>query len=127
MSGQKLMIVDDEPEVLELLGKRLTDSGYDIITASLGEEAVRKAIKETPDLILLDIVLPDFDGSEVVQQIRNRMQTERKIPVIFLSGIVSADGKEELPEVTVGGLDYPALPKPISYNRLLMEIEKMLP
>ena len=126
MQGKKILIVDDEPEVLEILERKLKLEGFEVFTASSGQLAVDRAVKEQPDLILLDIVLPDIDGSEVVQRIRMHPFVEKKIPVLFLSGIVTGEERNKYMELTVGGQSYPALPKPVTVGDLLDGIRNLL-
>ncbi len=126
MKGKKILIVDDEPDVLNVLEKKLGIEGFEIIKADCGQTAIEKAAQEHPDMILLDIVLPDFDGSEVVQRIRTHPFLDKNIPILFLSGIVTGDTKEGL-EVTVGGQTYPALPKPVTIGELLKSIKRLFP
>jgi len=125
MPQKKIFIVDDEVEVLEALSKRLKDDGYEPVTATSGREAVRKVQAMMPDLILMDIVLPDIDGSEAVRLIQQDPKT-RSIPIVFLSGIVSNEDKEQKPEVKVGGWNYPAIGKPFPYEALLKIIKANL-
>jgi DNA-binding response OmpR family regulator len=127
MAGRKILVVDDEAEVLDVLSRKLTMEGFQVVTAGLGQVAVEKALSEDPDLIILDIVLPDFDGSEVIQRIRSNPYIEKRIPVLFLSGILTEEERGKYSELTVGGVSYPALPKPISVAELLRAIQKYLP
>ncbi len=127
MQGKKILIVDDDPEVLEILERKLKLEGFEVVTAAEGQVAVERAVKERPDLILLDIVLPDIDGSEVVQRILAHPFIERKIPVLFLSGIVTGEERNKYMELTVGGQTYPALPKPVTITDLLQGIRGLLP
>jgi len=121
MERKKILIVDDEEEVLLLLEKYLVREGYDVITAATGREAVIKARSLSPHLILMDIVLPDIDGPEVVKKLQEKHETS-KIPVIFLSGIVSKEeGKE--PDIKVGNDEYDAMGKPFLVKDLLKKIE----
>lgn len=127
MQGKKILIVDDDSEVLEILERKLKLEGFEVFTATSGQAAVDRTVKEQPDLILLDIVLPDIDGSEVVQRIRAHPFIEKKIPVLFLSGIVTGEERDKYMELTVGGQSYPALPKPITIGDLLTGIRNLLP
>ena len=82
--------MDDEPTILELLSGSLRFAGFDVVTATTGADALRAAAAGRPDLILLDVMMPDGDGFEVVRRIR---AGGRQIPVIFLtarSGVCSA-------------------------------------
>ena len=92
---KKILIVDDEVDVLEVLGKRLVNAGYQIVKAQSGSEAIEKAKKELPDLIVLDIVMEDMDGGEVARIIKEDKATEH-IPVIFLTCLYTKkDEKQE--------------------------------
>ena len=127
MQAQKILIVDDEPEVLEILERKLKLEGFEVFTAASGQTALDRTVKELPDLILMDIVLPDIDGSEVVQRIRAHPFIVKKIPVLFLSGIVTGEEQNKYMELTVGGQSYPALPKPVTIGDLLEGIRNLLP
>ena len=124
MSGTKILIVDDEEEVLNLLYRRLSVLGYQVIKATRGREAMTKVKVYAPHIILMDIVLPDIHGSEVVKLLKEDPQTNQ-IPVIFLSGIVSKDPETQESTVRVGEKEYPAIPKPFTLDELLIEIRKV--
>lgn len=81
---KKVLIVDDEPDVLEVLSKRLINAGYQVIKASSGEEAIVKARAELPNLVVLDIIMPDMDGGKVAEALREYEAT-KNIPVIYLT------------------------------------------
>lgn len=118
--SKKILIVDDEKDIVELLEFNLETEGYKTITAFDGEEAIKKAITSTPDLILLDIMLPKKDGLEVLRELRTSAVT-RNIPVIFLT----AKGSEidEVIGLELGADDY--IIKPISIRKLLARIKKV--
>ena len=125
MANAKILIVDDEEEVLSLLYKRLSALGYQVIRATRGNEAVTKTKVYAPHLILMDIVLPDIHGSEVVRILKDDPLTDQ-IPVIFLSGIVSKDPGTQDSVVKIGNKEYPAIPKPFVFEELLREIKKFI-
>ena len=125
MGNRKILIVDDEEEILVFLEKRLAASGYQVVKASSGKEAFLKAKAYSPDLILLDIVLPDIDGADVAKLILEDPSV-KAIPIIFMSGIVSKEDSETKPKVTVGGYRYSVIPKPFDYEELLTEIGKII-
>lgn len=81
---KKILIVDDEPDVLEVLGKRLLGAGYQVIKAQSGQEAITKARNELPNLIVLDIIMPDMDGGHVANVLKEDEST-KDIPVVFLT------------------------------------------
>lgn len=126
MAGAKILIVDDEEEVVNLLYKKFTELGFQVIEARRGKEALAKARVYSPHLILMDIVLPDIHGSEVVKSLRQDHSTAQ-IPVIFLSGIVTKDPGSQETTVNVGSEEFPALPKPFTFEELLTEIRKVVP
>ncbi len=121
---KKILVADDDPEVLELVEKRLRSDGYQVIKAAAGREAIEKIKIHQPHLILMDIVLPDIDGSEVIKTIKADPLLQ-SIPVIFLSGIITQNDEAKL-EVKVDGRLFPAIPKPCNFERLLEEMRKIL-
>jgi len=102
MSDKKILIVDDEPINIHLLSS-LLDPPYSILFATNGNDAVTRAIKQSPDLILLDIILPDISGYKVCKQLKENIQTSN-IPVIFLSAL-DADQSVNL-GLELGAVDY---------------------
>jgi len=80
----KIMVVDDEPDVLEVVKLILESDGYQVVTASSGQEALNIIEKEKPDLVLLDIIMPRMDGWEVFSRIKSNPRTH-SIPVIMLT------------------------------------------
>lgn len=126
MSDKKILVVDDEEELLELIDKSLSAEGYDVATAATAEEAMNKARTLAPDLILIDIVLPDMEGPEAIRILSEDPRTD-KIPAIFLSGIITREKKDEAAtEVRVGGRLYKALSKPFSTAELMVEVRKAI-
>ena len=91
---RKILIVDDEKNIVDIIAFNLKKEGYTVITAADGEEGVQKAMEENPDLILLDIMMPKMDGYEVCKKIREKKNT----PIIMLTAALwcqRADGKGE--------------------------------
>ena len=126
MPDKKILVVDDEEELLELIEKVLSAEGYDVTTAVTASEAMSKARAISPDLILIDIVLPDMEGPEAIRKLSEDPLTE-KIPAIFLSGIITRDKKDEAStEVRVGDRLYKALSKPFSSEELMTEVRKAI-
>ncbi|BAI62653.1 putative response regulator [Methanocella paludicola SANAE] len=80
----KIMVVDDEPDLLEVVKLILESDGYQVVTANSGQEALDKIEKEMPDLVLLDIIMPRMDGWEVFSRIKGNTKTH-DIPVIMLT------------------------------------------
>jgi len=122
---KKILAVDDERTTLKLIEQALLPQGYQILLAATGEEALETAKKESPDLVLMDLMLPDIEGGEVVRRLRAIPATS-DIPVIILSGIVQPDIGESDNKVNVSGLFYPAIAKPFSHDELVEKIHSFL-
>ena len=116
-----ILIVDDQPNNLRFLSKILTDKGYKVKRAISGQLALNGAIDAPPDLILLDIIMPQMDGYEVCRRLKTTPKTS-EIPVIFLSAIHEAIDK--IKAFTVGGADY--ITKPFQIEEVLVRIENQL-
>ncbi len=118
-SRKKILIVDDEPSIQDLLVFNLEKEGYKTITASDGEEGVAVALSQNPDLILLDVMLPKADGLTVCKRIR---QTLSKTPIIMLS----AKGEEidKILGLEIGADDY--MTKPFSIRELIARVKANL-
>lgn len=125
MAAKTILVVDDEKEVLDWLEKRLSSETYVVLMALTAKEALEKARRHKLDLILMDIVLPDMEGSEVVRILAKDSLTAH-IPVIFMSGIVSKEDEHTQIEINVGGRLYRAVIKPFAFEELLKEIQKTL-
>jgi two-component system KDP operon response regulator KdpE len=81
MTGARILVVDDEPQILRFLKPSLTAAGYDVIVATTGKDALKAAATQSPDAILLDLGLPDMDGKDVISDLRNWSKT----PILVLS------------------------------------------
>ncbi len=119
--GKKILVVDDDQDIVDLVKYNLEKEGFKCYTASNGEEAIAKAKKKTPDLILLDIMMPKMDGIEACRQIRLE-DSLKDVFVIFLT----ARGEEysEIAGFEVGADDY--ITKPIKPRVLVSRIKAML-
>ncbi len=84
MNRKKILVIDDETEFVDMLKMRLEANRYEVITAADGAEGVDKALKEGPDLIILDIVMPKMDGYQVLLRLKNEDQT-RHVPIVMLT------------------------------------------
>jgi len=82
--AKKILIVDDETELVEMLKMRLEANHYSVITAPDGKAGLERAISENPNLIILDIMMPEIDGYEVLDQLKKNEKT-RSIPVLMLT------------------------------------------
>jgi len=125
MSNKTILTVDDEERVLQLINDILSTKGYDVLTAMSGKEAIRKSKKSLPDLIVMDIMMPDIDGAEAVKLLKEDPKT-KDIPILFLSGIImKEEGKSDM-DINVGGDFYSALSKPFGTDELLTAVNKLL-
>ena len=116
---KKILIIEDEKELINGLKLNLVSEGYDIIWALDGEEGLRRALKEAPDLILLDIMLPKKDGLAICRELRGQNVT---IPIIMLT----AKGEEvdKVVGLEIGADDY--ITKPFSVKELLARVKAHL-
>ncbi|RCG22485.1 DNA-binding response regulator [Sphaerisporangium album] len=112
------MVVDDEPNIRELLSATLRYAGFDVLTASDGREAVQLAERVRPDLVVLDVMLPDMDGFAVAGRLRT---SGRRVPVVFLTARDESDSK-----LTGLGLGDDYVTKPFSLDEVLARIRAVL-
>ncbi len=121
MRGKRILVADDEPNILQSIRLVLEEEGYQVLTAKDGEEALRLALSETPDLIILDIKMPKISGQEVYRRFKENEQSEN-IPVIVLTAI-----GEEIPQREgweLKGVDY--ITKPFSPYAVVERVNKLL-
>ncbi len=119
---QRLLVVDDEPTVRELLSATLRFVGFRVVSAGTGAEAVSAAGREPPDLVLLDVMLPDADGFEVARQLRDAPRTAGPVPILFLTARDAPEDK--ITGLSVGGDDY--VTKPFDLEELILRIRAIL-
>lgn len=117
----KILVVDDEPDALELVGFNLKQAGFEVITADDGAEALKKAREAVPDLILLDLMLPEMDGIEVCKVLRRDAATAA-IPVIMLTA--KAAEIDRVLGLELGADDY--VTKPFSPRELVLRVKNLL-
>lgn len=123
---KKILIVDDDPDMLALVRTRLSGRDYALFFASNGEEGIRKAKEGRPDLIIMDVMMPKMSGGDAVRALKADPETQH-IPVVFLTAVAaSLPEGEEGTRVNVGGQFYPAISKPFDVQRLLTEIQRQL-
>ena len=118
---QRILVVDDEPEAVELVEFNLKQSGYAVSTAADGAEALKKARAQTPDLIVLDVMLPEMDGFEICKTLRLDAATA-KVPIIMLTA--KAAEIDRVLGLELGADDY--LTKPFSPRELMLRVKKIL-
>ncbi|WP_433219748.1 response regulator transcription factor [Microtetraspora malaysiensis] len=115
----RLLIVEDEPNILELLAASLRFAGFEVTTAANGGEAVAAAQRHRPDLIVLDVMLPDMDGFDIVRRLRGG---GTHTPVVFLTARDATEDK--IRGLTLGGDDY--VTKPFSLEEVIARIRAVL-
>ena len=117
----KILVVDDEPDAVELIKFNLKAAGYEVVTAVDGEEALKKARQLLPDLIILDLMLPEVDGLEVCKILR-RDQRVSAIPVIMVTA--KAAEIDRVLGLELGADDY--VTKPFSPRELVLRVKRLL-
>ena len=106
----RVLVVDDEPDFIELLREFLTAKGYEVIAASNGEEALRKVKEDRPHLILLDVRMPKMNGLEVLKQVR---EIDHEVGVIMVTAVNEEEtGRQAL---NLGAFDYITKPLDLKY------------
>lgn len=116
-----LVIVDDDADTLRLLTRLLSQQGYGVVGATTGQEALGRIEAQRPDLILLDVLLPDLDGFTICQQLKANPLTQN-IPIIFLSSL--ADSLDKVKAFQVGAADY--ISKPFAVQEVLVRVQNQL-
>jgi two-component system alkaline phosphatase synthesis response regulator PhoP len=119
--AQKILVVDDEAVLVETIAYNLEQSGYQVVTVADGSSALEAAHSETPDLIILDIMLPGIDGLEVCRQLRREHQTATT-PIIMLTA--KGDEIDKVVGLEVGADDY--VTKPFGRRELLARVRALL-
>ncbi|MGP5384330.1 response regulator transcription factor [Brachybacterium tyrofermentans] len=115
----RLLVVDDEPNIRDLLATSLRFAGFEVFTASTGNEAIREATEHQPDLVVLDVMLPDMDGFTVTRRLRDRGE---QYPILFLTA--RDETQDKVAGLTVGGDDY--VTKPFSLEEVVARIRAVL-
>ena len=118
---QTILVVDDEQDLLDLIEYNLKKEGFDVLKAEDGKEGIEMAREHSPNLVLLDIMMPVMDGMEAVEIMREDDDL-RRIPIIFLTA--RGDEKTEVEGLNKGGDDY--ITKPISTTKLISRIKAVL-
>jgi DNA-binding response OmpR family regulator len=117
----KILVIDDEPDLVSTIQCRLEWSKFEVVAADNGEEGLEKAANEKPDLILLDIDMPGMNGHEVLDRLRNRRDL-RDIPVIMCTALCEAEDIAKASSYDI--VDYIA--KPFDFSELVEKISNVL-
>lgn len=118
---KKILIIEDDLNLIKVLGDRLKIAGYEVISASDGKLGVTQAVEQLPDLTIIDIMMPGLPDGYVVRELQADERT-KNIPVIVMSGILGRDDARR--GLNINGKLYPALPKPFDAETLLKIIKK---
>ncbi len=121
MNPIKILVVDDEPDILDFLRYNLVKEGYNVVTASNGEEGVMMAQEEKPDLVILDIMMPKMDGVEVCRNLRSKPEFDKTL-IIFLTA--REEDYSQIAALDIGGDDY--ITKPIRPRVFISRIKALL-
>ena len=117
----KILLVDDDPDILEIVSYNLVQEGFEIFTASNGKEAILKAIKEVPDLIIMDVMMPEMDGMEACENIR-RIPALNHVIITFLTA--RNEDYSQVAGFDAGADDY--ITKPIKPKLLVSKVKALL-
>jgi two-component system OmpR family response regulator len=118
-NGRSVLVVEDDPEINELVGAYVQIAGFEYESALNGEQAVEKARAKHPALIVLDVMLPDFDGFEVARRLKDESNT-REIPIVMLTALDRDEYRQK--GRNAGAVDY--LTKPFDPDRLMDSIRE---
>lgn len=121
MANEKILVVDDEENIAELISYNLTSNGYKVIIANNGNDAVKLAVEEKPNLILLDLMIPGKDGYDVCKDIRSNSDV-RNTPIIMLTA--KSEELDKILGLELGADDY--ITKPFSVRELLARVKAVL-
>jgi two-component system KDP operon response regulator KdpE len=113
----RVLVVDDEPEILRTLGITLRARGYDVVLAATGRDALARAAEQPPDIVVLDLGLPDMEGATVIE----RLRTWSSVPILVLSG--RSDSADKVDALDAGADDY--VTKPFGTDELLARLRAM--
>jgi len=122
---KRILVIDDDPNIVRLLDKWLNNAGCEVLGAYNGKAGLELARKDQPDLILLDLMLPDIGGLKVAQRLRAKAKTEN-IPVIFMTVTMGVEIDKGNETMEVDGWLYRVFAKPLHRPKILSEIRKSI-
>ncbi len=123
---KRILIVDDDAGIIAVLKSFLEGEDFEVLTAKDGSEAIPIVQTCSPNLIIMDIMMPKMDGGQAVRILKNDPKTE-SIPVLFLTGVMSNHPQgNEAAGINVDGVNYPTLAKPFDLQTLLDQINKLI-
>lgn len=122
---KRILIIDDESNFCEMLKIRLESHDYNVLIAHDGKEGIKKAKAENPDIILMDIMMPNLSGGDAVRILKDDWSTNL-IPVIFLTAAVSKEEEDVGQRVNIDNTFFPAISKPFNPDDLLAKIGELI-
>lgn len=123
---KRILIVDDDIELSGLIKAVLVQAGYAVLVSNESRQGISVAKEKKPDLILMDVMLPDLSGADVVDLLKSD-PSSRDIPIIFLTGLLSGNDDYETEEtIKVRGLNYMAIAKPFDMKYLLTKVREVI-
>lgn len=117
----RILVVDDEPDVVMIIKTTLQAEGYDVASATSGRDALDEAFESRPDLIILDVMMPGMTGFDVLRELKANEKTAT-VPVIMLTGVSE---RKKIQEALESGIDYYVV-KPFDFDDLLAKIKQAL-
>lgn len=122
MEKTTILVIDDEQDILTLMCDFLEAKGYAVITADSGADGISLAKSSNPDLIILDISMPDIDGGQVAEELKQTPATQ-DTPIIFLTGLLAKDNEEDNRHLVGGNIMFA---KPCNFEKMVQQIEQLL-
>ncbi|MDP8266179.1 MAG: response regulator [Candidatus Aceula meridiana] len=121
-----ILIVDDEPDILKVLEKDVLEGGYEVVTAKTAKESIDKAKEVAPDLILMDVLLPDMGGADAIKVLRNYPEF-KTTPVLFITAMVKPEEERHGSlKINIDEDWYETIAKPFERDELLGKIKELL-
>ena len=121
----KILIIDDDPVLIRILEKRLKVDGYEVVGALSGQGGLKRAQEDIPDLILLDLMIPDINGVDVAKQLRSNELT-KEIPIICMSVTLGVENDQGDEEIEIDGEFFRVFAKPLHNRKLLSVMRKTI-
>ena len=116
----KIVVVDDDPMLVKMLQSRLSATGFDVVTVTDSEEALRIVNSEDPNLVITDILMPNVSGWKITQELKNNPRF-KSLPIILLSSLIEKEGDAERDEIG----DY-FMSKPVMMDKLIAKVQEIL-
>jgi len=121
--GKTILVVDDSPVMQKITEKTLKNNNFTVYSAYDGAECLSEAKVKLPDIILMDVILPDSNGKEIVEKLQSDPDT-KKIPIIFTTNTLSLEVDDGSQVFEINGYKYRAFAKPLHYRKLVSAIRK---